>query len=547
MASQRRDAPTILLVAALISAGLLMVVLCWDLTFFQDTWAFLLERRGHSIGDFLRPHNEHLVLIPVLVTKVCENLFGLTSAHPEMFVMTASLLAVAGLLFVYVRRRVGSWLALAAVLPVLFLGSSWMVLLWPFEIEFSGAAAAGLAAMLLMERDDRRGDAWACLLLLVAIGFGSLGLSFAFAAAVAVWQTRGTRGWSRAYVVVVPAILYLAWYAGWGHTAEHHLTLDNVLHSPLFVFEGLASSAASLFGLNTETEAATAEPVWGRPLILILIGLAVLWKRRRPGISPLFWRPLAAAASYWLLAAFNFIPGREAASNRYVYAGVIFLLMMAADLFQGVRLTRRSLVITFVVAVCVVLPNIALMKEGSEVLKTQSELTRADTGAIQIARRTIPAEMVMDPTITGTLANVAIVPGPYLEVTDQNGSPAYSPSELVHASPLAQHWADVFLSKALPISFEVSSGPQTAGSNCSTLGGEGAEAEAELGPGTVTIAAAPTAEAKLTARRFSAAEFPVELGVIPAGELGTLSIPPDGATQPWHLKVEAGEAARVCR
>lgn len=548
MARQRLGTPTILLVLAAFLAALLLVVLSWDLTFFQDTWAFLLERRGHAVGDFLRPHNEHLVVIPVLITKICENVFGLTSAHPEMFVMTASLIATGVLLFVYVRRRVGPWLALAAVLPVLFLGSSWMVLLWPFELEFSGAAAAGIASMLLLERGDRVGDGWACLLLIVSIGFGSLGLSFALAAAVAVWQTRRTRGWGRGYVVVVPAALYLAWYAGWGHTAEHHLTLENILRSPMFVFEGLASSAGSMFGLNTETEAATGEPVWGRPLILIMIGLAIAWKRWRPGTSPLFWRAVAATASYWLLAAFNFIPGREAASNRYVYAGVIFLVMMLADLFDGVRLGRRALMVAFAVAVFATLPNIALMREGSRVLKTQSELTRADTAVIEIARRTIPPEMVMDPEITGTLANVAIVPGPYLEVAEEHGSPAYTPEELVEGSSLAQHWADVFLSKALPLSFEVLSGqPSVTGVHCSEVGGASTMPELKFGPGTVTIAAAPEAAAKVVARRFSAAEFPVELGTVPAGGTAKLMIPQDEAPQPWYLKVEASDAARVCR
>lgn len=544
---RRRQAPDILVIGALAIAALLIVVLSWDLTFFQDTWAFLLERRGHSVGDFLRPHNEHLVVIPVFITKVCESLFGLSSAHPEMFVMTASLIIVAALLYVYVRRRVGAWLALAAALPVMFLGSAWMILLWPFEIEFSGAAAAGVASLLIFEREDRLGDAWACVLLIISIGFGSLGLSFAFAAAVGVWQTRRSRGWGRAYVVLVPAVLYLGWYAGWGHTAEHHVTLTNVLQTPRFVMEGFASAAGSVFGLNTEKEAATGEPVWGRPLILILIALAVFWKWRRPGISAFFWRSTAAAASYWILAGFSYIPGREAASNRYVYAGVIFLVMMAADLFSGVRVGRKALIAVLAIGACAVLPNIALMKEGSNVLETQGELTRADTAAIQIARRTIPPEMVMDPTITGTLANVAIVPGPYLEVTDQHGSPAYSPAELVNGSPLAQHWADVFLSKALPLSFEVLPTRQSPRGSCSNLGGDGSEAETELGPGTVLIVAAPDAEAKVTARRFSGTEFPVELGVVPAGEVAKLSIPQDEATQPWHLKIESSQVARVCR
>ncbi len=543
---QRRDAPILLFAAALAASALLLIVLSWHLTFFQDTWAFLLERRGSSVGDFLRPHNEHLVVIPVIVTKVCEQIFGLSSAHPEMFVMTATLLAAGAVLFVYVRRRLGPWLALLAVLPVLFIGSSWMILLWPFEIDFSGGVMAGLGAMLLLERRDRRADVWACLLLIVSIGFGSLGLSFAVAAAVVVWQSRSSLGWSRGYVVVVPAVLYLIWYLGWGHTAEHHLTLQNILEMPRFVLDGLAQSVASLVGLNVETEASTAEPIWGRGLLLALIAAAVAWQRRRRFVSPRFWPAAAAAASYWVLAAFNYIPGREAASNRYVYAGVIFLVMMLSDLLDGVRVGRRGLAVLAIVVACALAGNIALLKEGSEVFETQGELTRADTAALEIARRTVPPDMVMDPSITGTLANVTIIPGPYLEVTDEHGSPAYTPEELTKATPLAQHWADVLLASALPLSLKVvPSGSAGTGGRCSSVGGE-SPPELELGPGTYTVAAGG-AEAHLHARRYSVAEFPVDLGTVPAGETAKLGIPRDEASQPWHLQVESTSAVRICR
>src|SRR4051794_12549982 len=229
MAWQRRDVPTVLLGVVLLASGALLVVLCWDLTFFQDTWAFLLDRQGSSASDFLAPHNEHLVVIPVLINKLCLALFGMTTARPEMLLMTATVLASGALLFVYVRRRIGPWPALMAATLFLLLGSAWPILLWPFELEFSGALMAGLAMMLVLERDDARGDAWACLLLVISIGFGSLGISFAAAALVDIFLKRQSRGWGRAYVAIMPLLLYVAWYAGWGHTAEHHLTLHNVL------------------------------------------------------------------------------------------------------------------------------------------------------------------------------------------------------------------------------------------------------------------------------------------------------------------------------
>jgi MFS family permease len=547
---RRREVPTLLLGVALAASAVLLLALQWDFTYFQDTWAFLLERQDFSADDFLRPHNEHLVVIPVAITQACVALFGMTSALPEAIVMMLTLLAAAALLFVYVRRRVGAWLALLAALPVLFLGSAWMILLWPFEVEFSGAIMAGLGALLLLERQDRRGDAWACVLLIVSLGFGSLALSFVAAAAVDVLQHHRRRGWRRAYVAIVPLLLYLLWYAGWGHAAAHHLTPHNVLESPRFLLDGLASSAASLAGLNTETGAATADPTWGRPLLVGLIALAVFWKWRRPGISPRFWPVAAATLSYWLLAGFNYIPGREAASNRYVYAGVIFLLMMGADLLQGVRPGRRALMVVTVVTLLTLGPNIALMREGGDVLKQQSLLTRADLAALEIARRTVPPDFALTPENAGTLANVAIVPGPYFEAVDAHGSPAYTTSELAAAPSADRFWADILLSQVLPL--EVETRPTEALPRdrrpCAALSpdpGQGAS-EVPVGPGTTKIWTGPGPTAKLMLRRFATTEYPVDLGAVAGASLALLHIPRDHASQRWYVHIDASQGALVC-
>ena len=171
---------------------------------------------------------------------------------PYALVSTASFLASVAVLFVYLRRRAGGWLALAGALPVLFMGTAREVTIWPVNIAFTAAMAAGIAALLALEGEDRRGDAIACGLLVLGLTFSELALFFAVGAAVSMVLAR--RPWSRAYVVVVPVLLYAAWYAGWGHTAESHLSLHNLVHSPVYLAEGLASSAWSLLGVPTHEE-----------------------------------------------------------------------------------------------------------------------------------------------------------------------------------------------------------------------------------------------------------------------------------------------------
>ena len=335
--------PLALLALALVASVALLLTLASGLTFFQDSWAFLMHRRGFSVDVFLEPHNEHIVLIPVAIEKLLLAIFGMSSAAPEYVVLAVLLAVTAGLVFIYVRRRLGPWPALFAAVLLLFVGPAWQVLLWPFEIGFAGSVMAGLAMLLALERDERRWDVAACVLLTLSLGFSTLGLSFAAAAFVDLLQKRRSRGLRRAYLLAIPMVLFAAWYVGWGHTAESHLSLENILASPRFLLDGLASSLDTVLGLSTINVRGIGEPEWGRPLLVAAVLLVGYGQWRRPGFSPRLWPIAAATASFWLLAGFNYIPGREAVASRYAYAGAVFILLLAAELLIGVRFGRVAL------------------------------------------------------------------------------------------------------------------------------------------------------------------------------------------------------------
>lgn len=549
MALWRRDAPTLLLGAALIAAAILLIALGWQLTFFQDVWSVLMERRPFDAHSLLAPFNEHLIVLQVLVEKLLVDIFGMGNAHPEMLFMTASLLASAALLFVYVRRCAGDWMALFAACLLLFLGSAWQVILWPFEMNFTASLAAGLGVLLMLEREDRRGDVLACLLLLVAIGFGSFGLSFAAAAFVDVCVRHRKRGWSRLWIVAIPAVLYLGWYGGWGHEAEHHLTLHNVLASPLYVFEGLAAAISSLTGLSAGGATGTTDPTWGRPLLIVLVGLAIWAQKKRPGLAPTFWVVVAVGLSYWLLAAFNFIPGREASATRYQYSAAAIVLLLAAELLRGWRFNSRVLWIAAAATAVMIAPNLALLGSGFDVLKEQTELTRGDTAAIDIARKTVSPNFALTPELAGTPSLINVNAADYLPAVEEHGSPGYTPAELAAAPEPARHWADVVLSRALPISTVTESGAYEAAavSGCTVIepGEEGAEVA--LGSGENRIYAAPGSKAQTALRRFSQAEFPVGLAPIPSGGEMTVKIPADEAPEyPWFVQAKSESKTYVC-
>lgn len=555
MAWRRRLDPDLLLIGALLAAAILLIALGWHLTFFQDTWAVLLERQPFDVDSFLIPHNEHLIVFQIAVEKLLVEVFGMTSARPEMLFMTATLVAAAALLYVYVKRRVGAWLGLFAAVLLLFFGAGWQILLWPFEMEFSAPLAAGLGMLLVFEREDRRGDVLACLLLLLAIGFGSLGLSFWLAALVAIGLAHRERGWGRVWIVAIPAVLYLGWYAGWGHKAEHHLTLVNVLGSPAYTLEGFASSLGALAGLsNAPLTGAAGEPGWGQPLLIAAIGLVIWGLWRRPGVPRTFWPIAVAAFSYWLLAAFNFIPGREATSIRYVYAGAAFTLLVAAELFsaQGLRLGRRAIWIGAAITVLAVMPNLVHLKDGYEWLKEQTVLTRADMGAMEIASRTMKPEFVLGPEVAGTASLINVNGGDYPEAVRKWGSPAYTPSEIAAAPEVGRHAADVVLSQALPLkTVTVLEGYEpslVSGSKCTAIpaGGE-AVPEVPVGPGTTRVVIGLGGQAALSMRRFAQTEYPVSISSGPGGSVVELKVPKDNAPEyPWHLHIAAEQGTWVC-
>ena len=121
------------------------------MTFWRDEWDFLLHRREFNAEIYLDPFVEHLLAPSIGTYQLTVAVFGMESAAPTQVIAVALFITAAALLFVYLRRRVDGWLALAAVLPVLFLGPSWDDLLFPFQMAFFGSIACGIGALLALD------------------------------------------------------------------------------------------------------------------------------------------------------------------------------------------------------------------------------------------------------------------------------------------------------------------------------------------------------------------------------------------------------------
>jgi hypothetical protein len=410
----------------------------------------------------------------------------------------------------------------------------------------------GLAALLMLERGDRRGDVLACLFLVLGLGFSSLGVPFIVGAFVAIMLGPRSAWRSRAYVWLVPLVLFVVWYVGWGHEAESHMTLHNVLAAPAFIVNSVAVSVGSVTGLGTEANL-IVDVSWGRLFLFALVVAIGLWVRaRRPRIDRGLWPVLAVALVNWILAALNAFAGREPTTSRYQYAGAIFILAILACLLVDLRPTRNWLIAAAVLVVLAIGPNLVVLHEASKNYKREAVITRSDTAAIEIASETVKPEFELGPEVAGTAALVNVYAAPYLQAVAEYGSPAYSVEELNAAGEEGRRQADIVLAQALGLKPVTEPGvyDRNGGENCVSTGGSGPEASTEevpLNTGLNRIEVPPGPEAKLALRRFAVGEYPVPLASAPGDATILLRIPHDKAKQPWYLHVEAEQPVRVCR
>ena len=190
------------LAALLLLDGALLVYMGRGLTFFFDEWDFVTHDFGGGIHSVLVAHVGNISVVPVLVYKALFHLVGLNHYPVYRIVLVALHLLCGTLVFALASKRIGRVPALLATALILFLGAAWEDLLWPFQIGYLSSIAGGLGAWLLLEREDRPGDAGVLACLLLATGSSSLGIPVLIGVAVELaWR----RAWKRSWVVVVPA------------------------------------------------------------------------------------------------------------------------------------------------------------------------------------------------------------------------------------------------------------------------------------------------------------------------------------------------------
>jgi hypothetical protein len=557
------------LVAGMVIAAAMILVWAGDRIFAIDEWEYVVGRRGWDPETFLRPINGHLLALPLVIYKTFLAAFGGTSHLPLTLLSIALHLGVVALLYAIAARRLGPWWGLVPAFAILYLGSGWEVMLNTAAMQNQVGIIAGLGAFLSLDRLGRRGDALTALLLVCSLASFTIGL--AFTVGVAAWilleRVPGS-SWRRIWVFAAPLALYVVWFA-WARQFHQ----DSASGSALValgsgVVDQLSSIAGGITGLYRQASGTTGGGERSDALAFVIVGLVVWGAVSGPRPTPSQGAALVTLAAYLTLVALGLSEIRPPQSSRYIYMGSLLLMVVAAELWpRGVRLRPGWLAVAAVAAGLALMSNVAGIKGGGDFFEDESAYNRAELGALELARDEVDPSFVPEavPFPAGAdppHQDLGFTAGAYFDAIDEFGSPADSEAELATEPAAARDEADRISAAALPISLTDApehvtgtTAPQVVNSANADVSEHGGcvliDPQSDAAPAGVVLTVPDgdltfggSAKPPLVALGRFADDLPVEL--TPTGPSGSIVIPGDAATRPWHAGFQFTAPAKVC-
>ena len=358
-------------------------------TFYFDEliWFSDLSRLG-GLDAILHPHNSHLIGTTRTVYLLTASVFG-----PDYLVFrllgVASVVLCAFLFFALAKRRVGATVALVPSILLLFYGSAWQHVAGPIGFTVLLSAAGGLAALLAIERDDKRGDIWACLFLVFAIFTYTVGLPFLVGIAILV-LLRPNR-LRRMWIFLVPLALYAGWWLWASQFDQGREQLSNAGRVGTFFAESTANIVGAITGVNGVLDGRPNALGW---ILAALFVAALIWRISRGNVPTSLWASLGILLTYWLAAALadeGSVQGAaEPAAVRLVYPATIGLLLVATDAARGLRPSRAGVGVVVAVGAFSLVMNVSLLRDGAEFLRGFGAAERVDLTMLELANGQLP-------------------------------------------------------------------------------------------------------------------------------------------------------------
>ncbi len=502
----------------------------------------LIRTPGLDLNGLLEPHNGHFILTTRVVYWAILELFG-TDYLAFRLLTLATVILTAALFLAYASRRIGGLVALAPTLLLLFFGShpSHVMNGNGFTVLF--AIACGLAALLMLERSDRRGDIAACAVLCVGVASYTTGLPFVVGAAVAI-LLRENR-WHRIWIVLIPVAIYFAWWLqAQGEIGDPHdqVTLSNLLLLPAWGFQILGAVLGSVSGLNHFDDLASAGPALA---VVALAGLG--WRMSRGRLPDSFWIALAVLLTIWASGAVTAGLFRLPDDPRYYFPTLVGALLVGAAAAEGIRWTRAGVIVLYAAVGTALCTNILMLRDGGRDLRTVVPPVRAALGGLDAARDladpNLDLESVAEGAPLGLPFQIPSLPGEtpvssYRAVAESFGPLGYSIEELRGRSEDERALADSVLVGALGIGLAPTD-DRASGEGCSLLGVDSEQpAAVEIPPGGGVLIEADHDPAEVLVRRF-ADSTSESIGTVSPGRPALVRTPIDGLPDRWVVSVAA--------
>ncbi len=403
-----------------------------DSGFYQDNLNYFAESGNLSPEALLEPFSGHLTATTRLIYELNLRLVG---PAPWMFQLQMILIsaAVPVLLFLLIRRWAGVALALPLSLVLLVLGSTpdnfeSYAIVWPLSI------ASGLAALIAIELESRRGYLVACGLLVISVLSFEIGLMFAAAALVLLtarynWPTK-------LWVVMIPVALYGAWWL-WAQRFDDPslASFSNLRRLPTYALDSLASGAAAFVGISAfdgETGAGASLSSLGLALGRLLAGIflaIVLVAVVRGGRSVRVSGAVVFLTMFVVAGTLTYAPiFREPTAPRYLYPVLIGMILVFAASSSGLRRSRIFWLTIATVFAFAFVVNLSLLRDrGAEKRQIAGEVD-AGLAVIELERNLVPAGFRWGISIPNAAA--------YLQALDRWGRPGY-PSGVTNCAAAA--------------------------------------------------------------------------------------------------------------
>jgi hypothetical protein len=534
-------------------ATALLLYLGRGTTYSIDELPWLIESPDLGLGEALRPHNGHLILTTRLLYKGILEVFG-SDYLAFRLLATASVLLTSGLVFVYAKRRVGPWVALAPSLVLLVFGSDIVHVLVGNAITVLVAISCGLGALIALDRDDRRGEIVACLLLCLGVVTYSVAVAFAAGIAVALLAERDRR--RRIWIAALPLAIYAGWWLwslGQPSGSEGQLVYSNVLLIPVWAFQSVAAALGALSGLDFRF-AGSAEGDRPAGTVLAMAGIAALfWWRLRGAVSPRLLGVIAIALALFAIEAVAHTPLFSSPfSPRYLFPGAVVVILVAVEAARGVRWSNRALVVVCVLAAVGIASNIAALRNGARGIRDgYTPNLRAELTGLELAGDRLSPDF--DPHTPLDGQNSLVIPfaeaavlraspaQSYLEAVDRYGGAGFEAEQLAQRDDAVRARTDAVLAAALGVRLQPV--PIAPPDGCRRLSStSGMSVVFPLTSDATVIESERPAAVSLG--RFASTPT-VDLGALAAGRPAALIAPSGSAPGRWQASVDSA-SLRVC-